>query len=605
MNIASRSATARVDLGAADRLDRPAGLESSTNQATKRRSDGRPHTDQGRHRDHRRSRARRFPDRRRPCRGRQDRRGRARSRRPGQRSSTRWTASSCPGSSTRTATRGRRSSGTSRPTGRSPTTSGSPRHDQSLYRPEDTYSESLIRTLEALDSGITTLLDWSHNLNTPEHSDAAVDALFESGARVVFAHGGGHQHWQPISSLDHPAEDVRRLRDARFSSNDQLVTMALAPRGNQFATMEVTERDWALAKELDLRITCHFGDGEWGKGRPIAQLAENQLLGPTMTFVHCNTLADDELQMMADHGVSASISPDIELQMGHGWPATGRLLDVGIRPSLSIDVCCSNGGHLFGTMRATIGIGADSTSTREAREGVCRRDAAHLSRRARVRHDPGCARLRARGQDRQPDPGEAGRRDPRSHRQLRHDTAQQPDRAVRLQRPPGPRRHDPRRRQGRQARRQAPRHRRRPRAPARGRVPRRHHASCRRQGRCSHRRRLDPEGVRGGWRSTTPEPPRRQRAGSTACAPGPKKAVPARRRSARGCAKSATASGSACASSPAGSTSRRASSRRSRPARRSPPFARCTRSSASSASRWTRCSRRPAAPSATSPRSPS
>src|SRR5258708_1286872 len=86
------------------------------------------------------------------------------------------------------------------------------------YRPEDPYAGNLIGTLEALDSGITTLLDWSHNLNTPEHSDAAVDALFESGARVVFAHGAGHQHWQPISSLPHPAEDVRRLRSERFSS---------------------------------------------------------------------------------------------------------------------------------------------------------------------------------------------------------------------------------------------------------------------------------------------------------------------------------------------------------------------------------------------------
>ncbi len=224
-----------------------------------------------------------------------------------------------------------------------------------LYRPEDTYSGNLIGTLEALDSGITTLLDWSHNLNTPEHSDAAVDALFESGARVVFAHGAGHQHWQPISSLPHPADDVRRLRSERFSSDDQLVTLFLAPRGNQFATMEVTAQDWALADELGIRISCHFGDGEWGKNRPIAQLREHGLLGPTMTFVHCNTLADDELAMMADHGCSASISPDIELQMGHGWPATGRLLEAGIRPSLSIDVCCSNGGHLFGTMRATIG----------------------------------------------------------------------------------------------------------------------------------------------------------------------------------------------------------------------------------------------------------
>src|SRR3954447_23296310 len=116
-----------------------------------------------------------------------------------------------------------------------------------LYRPEDTYAGNLIGTLEALDGGITTLLDWFHNLNTPQHTDAAVDAAVESGARVVFAHGGGFQHWQPNSSVDHPADDVRRLREGRLASDDALVTLALAPRGNQFATIEVTERDWQLA----------------------------------------------------------------------------------------------------------------------------------------------------------------------------------------------------------------------------------------------------------------------------------------------------------------------------------------------------------------------
>jgi cytosine/adenosine deaminase-related metal-dependent hydrolase len=181
-----------------------------------------------------------------------------------------------------------------------------------------------------------------------------VQALSDSGARAIFGHGCSHRHWQPPSHLPHD-EDVRRIREQYFASDDQLVTMCLCPRGNQFATLEITEHDWRLADELGLRISCHFGDGEWGKGRPVAQLAGRGLLGPTMTFVHCNALADDELRMMADAGCTASISPDIELQMGHGWPATGRLLDVGIRPSLSIDVCCSNGGHMFGTMRATIG----------------------------------------------------------------------------------------------------------------------------------------------------------------------------------------------------------------------------------------------------------
>jgi cytosine/adenosine deaminase-related metal-dependent hydrolase len=79
-------------------------------------------------------------------------------------------------------------------------------------------------------------------------------------------------------------------------------------------------------------------------------------MGPDVTYVHCNTLADDEIAMIADSGGTASVAADVEMQMGHGWPATGRLLDAGLRPSLSIDVCSSNGGHMFGVMRTTIGV---------------------------------------------------------------------------------------------------------------------------------------------------------------------------------------------------------------------------------------------------------
>jgi len=66
----------------------------------------------------------------------------------------------------------------------------------------------------------------------------------------------------------------------------------------------------------------HVGDGEWGRSRPVARTAERGLLGPDITYVHCNTLANDELQPIADTGGTASIAPDTEMQMGHGWPAT-------------------------------------------------------------------------------------------------------------------------------------------------------------------------------------------------------------------------------------------------------------------------------------------
>lgn len=225
------------------------------------------------------------------------------------------------------------------------------------FRPEDTYTGNYLGALEALDSGITTLVDWSHNLATPAHADAAVQALMDTGMRAVFAHGGGAQQWGALPSTnDHPAEDARRVRDQYFSSDDQLVTMALALRGPQFVVPEVNTHDFQLAQDLDLRVTVHVGDGYWGKSGPIRKLKADGFLSDRITYVHCNTLGDDELDMIAESGGSASVSPDVEMQMGHGFPATGRLLTAGIRPTFSIDVCSSNGGDMYGTMRTAIGM---------------------------------------------------------------------------------------------------------------------------------------------------------------------------------------------------------------------------------------------------------
>ena len=43
-----------------------------------------------------------------------------------------------------------------------------------------------------------------------------------------------------------------------------------------------------------------------------------------------------------------------------------------MRPSLSIDVCCSNGGHLFGTIRATIGTQRGFDNEPRASEAAAR-----------------------------------------------------------------------------------------------------------------------------------------------------------------------------------------------------------------------------------------
>jgi cytosine/adenosine deaminase-related metal-dependent hydrolase len=210
------------------------------------------------------------------------------------------------------------------------------------YTPEDVYVATLLGRLEALHSGITTMLDWYHVAQDHAHEDAAVAALHEAPARSIFCLGAG---WATPAPVD---DDIRRVRTEL--DDNGLVTMAFGLRGADDTGMDTLARELRLADELGLRTSLHTGSD--GTQRPIADMHKHGLLRDTTTFVHGNGLSDEELRMLADAGSSLSVSPDVELKMGFGAPMTGRALAAGLRPTLSIDVVPSVAGDMFAAMRA-------------------------------------------------------------------------------------------------------------------------------------------------------------------------------------------------------------------------------------------------------------
>jgi cytosine/adenosine deaminase-related metal-dependent hydrolase len=223
-----------------------------------------------------------------------------------------------------------------------------------LYTPEDNYMANLLGAYEALDAGMTTLYDWSHNNNSPAHADGAIRGLRESGIRAVFGYGNANAEWFPPNELPTNIADIRRVRRDVLTSDDALVTMAVAIRGPQFTTLDITEEDIRTARDVGVRITIHVGDGLWGMSKPLILMNQRKLLGDDMTYVHCNTIGDDEFRLIADSGGTTSISPELEMQMGHGLPPALRMLAVGIRPSISTDVVTTVPADMFGAMRALL-----------------------------------------------------------------------------------------------------------------------------------------------------------------------------------------------------------------------------------------------------------
>jgi 5-methylthioadenosine/S-adenosylhomocysteine deaminase len=225
-----------------------------------------------------------------------------------------------------------------------------------LYRPEDVHASNVAGSLECLNAGITTLVDWSHINNTPDHPDAAVTALQETGIRSLYAYGSANtslaDYWFD-SSIAIPGDDVRRIRETHFASDQGRLTMGLATRGPGFCQDDVVRSEWELARELDLPITVHVAMGRLaGRFGMVKQLSDLGLLGSDTTYVHCCHFSDEEWQLVKDSGGTVSIAPQVELQMGHGWPPTLKAIEYGLRPSLSIDVVTTVPGDMFTQMRA-------------------------------------------------------------------------------------------------------------------------------------------------------------------------------------------------------------------------------------------------------------
>lgn len=225
-----------------------------------------------------------------------------------------------------------------------------------LYRPEDVYASNVAGSLECLNAGITTLVDWSHINNTPEHPDAAVQGLQETGIRAQYAYGSANtsleKYWY-FSAEAIPADDVRRVRESYFSSDSGLLTMALATRGPGFTQDQVVQAEWGLARELGIPVTVHVAMGRLaGRYAMVEQLDRLGLLGPDTTFIHCCYFSEHEWQRVKDTGGTISIAPQVELQMGHGWPPVNKARQFGLRPSLSIDVVTTVPGDMFTQIRA-------------------------------------------------------------------------------------------------------------------------------------------------------------------------------------------------------------------------------------------------------------
>jgi len=199
--------------------------------------------------------------------------------------------------------------------------------------------------------------DVSQIHHTPQHSDAAIQALFDTGRRAAFGYfeGAGSNP----AGYAYP-QDAFRIKNQWFSSSDQLVHMIMG--GEVYLGPDVYTKSWHIGRQLGLQIAAHIlspfairpilddlAQGHGGTNHDIG-------LGPDNLFIHMTGMSDAGWDGVKKAGAQVSLAVPIEMNMRHGMPPILKLQSLGMEPSLSVDVECTLTADFFTQMRSMMNM---------------------------------------------------------------------------------------------------------------------------------------------------------------------------------------------------------------------------------------------------------
>lgn len=233
------------------------------------------------------------------------------------------------------------------------------------YRPADMYTATYGGAIEAISHGTTTVLDFCHSVNSPEHADASLAALRDAGVRALFGY----------SFRDRPEVERRvfhsheqRVRDAHRSHRElgpnELVQLAIALNNIDHVDQRTTVREVDCARQLGALVTVHSV-----APADIDELHRYGLLGSDIVWVHQESAGPEQLDLLAEHGGTIAVTPEIEMGMSGRYPVTGRAARHGVPVTLGVDIPSGVNADLLVQMRLAFQLERMFDAQRERLEG--------------------------------------------------------------------------------------------------------------------------------------------------------------------------------------------------------------------------------------------
>jgi cytosine/adenosine deaminase-related metal-dependent hydrolase len=203
-----------------------------------------------------------------------------------------------------------------------------------VWTPEALWQAQYLGGMTAIDSGVTSVVDFCHVLRSRETAEAAAAGAKASGVGGIWApqlmppttFGKGdtievEQAWQQVFGPADPAKikDLAAVRDKLFTGAGDVMQFGLALTAVEFAKRSPEElaSDFTYAEQLQpaLKVQHVLGaGGDWRMGQPksfrvVREFYRAGLLGPGYLIAHGTGLTDDELRILSERGCSVTSTP--------------------------------------------------------------------------------------------------------------------------------------------------------------------------------------------------------------------------------------------------------------------------------------------------------
>ena len=240
--------------------------------------------------------------------------------------------------------------------------------------PEDFHLAGYVGGLLAIDSGVTSVVDYAHGQHNREKAFAGARGLIESGVGGVFcyqiAHSTTYGPGDTISLAEASAqrlappteehyETARMLRDELFSSSDSLIRFGIASsNGLGRHTMRQTKVEFDRARALEpflIALHIHKQNPVPPEGiyRNISDLYKAGLLGPEIHVSHGVQMTDEEIIMLRDTG--GMLCATVMGEFPYVEPAIhGKARKMGLPSGIGIDVNLALTQDYFEHVRAAL-----------------------------------------------------------------------------------------------------------------------------------------------------------------------------------------------------------------------------------------------------------